>query len=71
MVDVDLLRTKIANAGLNIPMLAGKMQINPATLYRRMSHTETFTIGEVTKITSILNLSSDESTAIFFNCVVA
>lgn len=71
MVNVDLLRSKITNAGFNIPMLAARMEINPATLYRRMSNTESFTIGEATKISDILHLSSDESIAIFFNKVVA
>lgn len=71
MVNVDLLRTKIINAGFNIPMLAVRMEINPATLYRRMSNTETFTIGEATKISDILHLTSDESIAIFFNKAVA
>lgn len=71
MVNTRLLRGKIEERGTNVSEVAAKMGVDKATLYRRIANSETFTIGEVGKITEILSLSSEEAIAIFFNHIVA
>lgn len=71
MVNTRLLRGKIEEKGTNISEIAVQMGIDKATLYRRIANSETFTIGEVSKITEILGLSHEESISIFFGHDVA
>ena len=71
MVNVDLLKRKIAERRTNVTEIAADMGVDKATLYRRIADGSTFTIGEVGKITEILNLSHDEALSIFFNQNVA
>lgn len=71
MVNTRLLRGKIEEKGTNISEIAAQMGVDKATLYRRIANSETFTIGEVNKITEILSLSHEEAISIFFNCTVA
>lgn len=71
MVNTRLLRSKIEDRKTTVSEVAAKMGVDKATLYRRISNGETFTIGEVGKITEILNLSHDEAVSIFFSSSVA
>ena len=71
MVDARLLRKKIAEQGFNVGEVALRMGIDKATLYRRIAHSESFTIGEVGKMTEILGLSCEEAVSIFFSHCVA
>ncbi|MBQ8360264.1 MAG: helix-turn-helix domain-containing protein [Oscillospiraceae bacterium] len=71
MVDTQLLRRKIEDRRTTVSEIAAKMGVDKATLYRRIANSETFTIGEVGKITKILNLTHDEAVSIFFNHYVA
>ena len=71
MVNVQLLRGKIEEKGINVAEVATQMGMDKATLYRRLSNAETFTIGEVGKIAEILHLTHDEAVSIFFNQNVA
>jgi len=71
MVNTDLLRVKIAERKTNVSEIAMRMGIDKATLYRRIADSETFTIGEVDKLTKILGLSCEEAVSIFFNASVA
>ena len=71
MVNVDLLRVKIAERKTNVSEVAGRMGVDKATLYRRIADSSSFTIGEVVKIVEILKLSHDEAISIFFSHSVA
>ena len=71
MVNTHLLRDKIDDRRTTVSEVATKMGVDKATLYRRMANGETFTIGEVSKITEILNLSHEEAVSIFFSSSVA
>lgn len=71
MVDTRLLRDKIEEKRTSISEVAARMGVDKATLYRRIANSESFTIGEVGKITEILNLSHDEAVSIFFSHSVA
>lgn len=71
MVDTHRLRDKIAEKRTNVSEVASKLGMDKATLYRRLSDSDAFTIGEVNRIVEILDLSHDEAVAIFFNRSVA
>lgn len=71
MVDTKLLREKIAKRNMTISDVAAQMNVDKATLYRRISSPETFTIGEVLEISKILNLPHADSIAVFFAQTVA
>lgn len=71
MVDTRILRDKIAERRTNVSELASKIGMDKATLYRRLSDSSAFTIGEVDKIVEILNLTRDEAVSIFFSHEVA
>ncbi|MBQ9838976.1 MAG: helix-turn-helix transcriptional regulator [Oscillospiraceae bacterium] len=71
MINTALLRRTITEKHTCVADVAEKMGIDKATLYRRIADGKTFTIGEVGKITEILNLSHSESIAIFFSQPVA
>lgn len=71
MVNTSLLRDKITKKQTTVAEVAAKMGIDKATLYRRITDGQSFTIGEVGKIAEILQLSHDESISIFFSHDVA
>ena len=71
MVNVNKLRAKIVEAGMNVEATAEKAGINKATLYRRLNNPEEITIGEADALVSALNLSCSDAVAIFFSQIVA
>lgn len=71
MVNTDMLRSKIAERRTNVSKVAERMGVDKTTLYRRIADSSSFTIGEVCKITEILELSHDEAVSIFFSRPVA
>ena len=71
MVNTTLLRKRIDDRNMTISDVAAAMNIDKATLYRRIAAPESFTIGEALKITEILDLPHSESAAIFFSNTVA
>lgn len=71
-VNVNKLRGKIVENGLNMSTLAIKLEIDRSTLYRKInSEGDKLTIKEANKIVKILNLDSKEAMAIFFGYTVA
>lgn len=72
MVNVKKLRGKMMEHGISVEELASIMNIDKATLYRRLERNgESFTIKEADVITKALNLNADEASAIFFSQFVA
>ena len=72
MVNVSKLKGKIVEHGMSIGILADKMGINKATLYRKLSgNGDNFTIFEANKLAEILELDASEAQTIFFSQVVA
>lgn len=65
-MNVQKLKSKIVERGINVETLAGKLGIDRSTLYRKLDAYEKFTIGEAQKIKTELELTSEEATAIFF-----
>ncbi|OZV12278.1 phage repressor protein [Tissierella sp. P1] len=72
MVNVNKLKGKIVENGLNISELAKKIGLDRSTLYRKLnSDGETFTIKEANLIFRELKLTKVEAMEIFFNYHVA
>lgn len=71
-MNVNRLKGKIVERGLNIPTVALELGIDRSSLYRKLNNRgETLTIKEAQKIVTILDINPDEATAIFFEESVA
>ncbi len=71
-MNVNKLKGKIVENGLNVSQLATSIGIDKATLYRKLtSNGETITISEAERIAKTLNLSMEDVNAIFFDNFVA
>lgn len=72
MVNINKLKGKIIECGLNVTELASRIGIEKSTFYRRMNtNGKNFTIEEADLISKELNLSYSEVSAIFFSQYVA
>ena len=72
MVNINKLKGKIVEKGLNVSKLAKLINVDTSTLYRKINNNgDTLTIKEADSIVKILNLSLDEANAIFFSQFVA
>ncbi len=72
MVNINKLKGKIVECGINVSELAAAIGVDRATIYRKMSSEgENFTIKEADLIAKKLNLNCDEVNAIFFSQYVA
>lgn len=72
MVNINKLKGKIVECGLNVTELAYKIGIDRTTLYRKInSDGKNITIKEADLIAKELRLTYDEVNAIFFSQYVA
>lgn len=72
MVNINRLKGKIVECGLNTSELAALIGIDRAILYRKFNADgESITIKEADLISKELNLSRDEVNAIFFSQFIA
>lgn len=65
-MDVQKLRGKIVEKGLNVNQLAETLEIDRSSLYRKLNKFERLTIGEASRLKDILELTNEEATDIFF-----
>src|SRR5699024_6054129 len=71
-MNVNKLKGRIVEKGLNIRIVAMKIGIDRSSLYRKLNNEgETLTIKEANKIVEILDMSQQEATDIFFGNNVA
>lgn len=64
-MNVNKLKAKLVENGLNVEAFAWKLGLNPQTVYNKMNN-DGFKMTEARKIGEILNLSSTELCEIFF-----
>lgn len=69
-MNVNKLRGKIVERGLNVGELAERIGMDRATLYRKMKD-QSFSVREARLLSKELDLTSDEVMAIFFTNYVA
>ena len=68
MVNVNKLKGKMVENGLNMEALAKKIGINKSSLYRKMNDgCKTMLLKDAHSIAAALNLSSEETVSIFFS----
>ena len=65
-MNINKLKGKITEKGLSVEKLAGLIDIDRSTLYRKLDKGEKITIGEAKKMRDALDLTAEEATAIFF-----
>lgn len=70
MIRVNKLRARIVERGLSVGTVAERMDVDRSTLYRKIK-TGQFTVGEVRRLSEILDLSVSDITDIFFGGDVA
>ncbi|MBX8942544.1 XRE family transcriptional regulator [Lysinibacillus sp. A4] len=71
-MNVNELKRKIIENGMNIEMMSLAIGMNKSTFYRKMRNRgETFTVKEVNLICKRLSLSKVEAMVIFFGDYVA
>lgn len=70
-MNVNKLKGKIIEKGMNVEKLAGIIGLDRSTLYRKINDFEKITIGEVERIKNALELTDEEATSIFFDLDVA
>ncbi len=62
----NLLKAKIIEKGLNVTELAGRINMDRSSLYRKLSNSQKMTIGEVVRIKEALEMTNEEAINIFF-----
>lgn len=65
-VNVNKLKGKIVEKGMNVETVAKRIGIERSSLYRKLNNFEKITIGEARKLKDVLELSDEEASAIFF-----
>jgi AraC-like DNA-binding protein len=65
-MNIQKLRGKMVERGLNVETLAVKVGVDRSTLYRKFYACEKITIGEAQKIKDALSLTDDDAMDIFF-----
>ena len=70
MLDVQKLKGKIVEKGKSVEVLSAELGINQSTFYRKMKN-NSFEIREASKLITLLSLTFEEATAIFFSDIVA
>jgi plasmid maintenance system antidote protein VapI len=66
-MNLDKLKGKIVEKGMNVEAVAGLIGVDRSSLYRKFNNFEKITIGEASKIKSVLGLTNEDATDIFFN----
>ncbi len=69
--NMQKLKGKIIEKGFSQETLAIAINMNKATLNRKLQNGEKFTVGEANKIVQVLGLTYQEAMEIFFTSVVA
>ena len=71
-VNVNKLKAKMVERGLNVSQVAEKIGIDRSSLYRKLNNQgETLTVKEAKAIVKVLNITPREAASIFFGNDVA
>lgn len=64
-MQINKLKGKLVEKGLNVETLADLIGIERSTLYRKLNNGEKITVGEAGKIKDVLNLTEQDAFDIF------
>lgn len=70
-MNIDRLKGKMVEKGLNVERFAEIIGTNRASLYRKLKEAEKISIGEAIRMKEALGLTATEATEIFFSQTVA
>lgn len=65
-MNVNKLRGKIVERGMNVDRLATEIGMNRATLYRKLNALDKMTVGDALKIKEALKMTNAEAFDIFW-----
>ena len=65
-MDVQKLKGKIVEKGMNVEAVAEQIGVDRSSLYRKLNNFEKITIGEANRLKDVLCLSDEEAKSIFF-----
>lgn len=65
-MNVNKLKGKIIEKGMNVEGLAKCIDINRSSMYRKLNDSEKISIAEAMRIKDVLELTDEEATEIFF-----
>lgn len=66
-IDIEALKNKISQAGMNVETFAKNIEMDRTTFYRKLNAGGVkFTVSEIQRIISALKLTKEEATSIFF-----
>lgn len=68
---INELKAEIVRNGLDIESFADSIGVGRTTMWRRFGNPDTFTLGEITSMAKVLNLSGTRIIEIFFDEKVA
>ena len=66
-MNLNKLKGKIVEKGMNVDKLAELVNINRSSMYRKLNRFEKITIGEANKIKAALELTDEEAADIFLS----
>lgn len=66
-MNVNKLKSRLVERGLNVAALAAELGIHPVTMYAKLNKFEKITIGEAVKIKAFLGLTDEEAIEIFLS----
>ena len=66
-MNINKLKAKIVEKGMNVETLADLIGIDRSSLYRKLNNFEKITIGEATKMKDALEMSEADATDIFLS----
>lgn len=64
---LNKLRAKIVEMNMNVATLAELIEVDRATLYRKLNDAERFTVGDVRKMKEALQMTNEEACDIFLD----
>lgn len=66
-MNINKLKGKMVEKEMSVEKLASLLGQNRATVYRKMKGGDNFTVGEVSVIKTVLEMTNEEASAIFFD----
>lgn len=64
-MNVNKLKGKIVESGMNVESLALKIGVDRSSMYRKLNNGDKITVGEAVKIKDALELTPEEACSIF------
>ena len=66
-MNIQKLKGKIVEKGMNVEALASAIGVDRATMYRKLNAGEKISVGEANKIRDVLELTIEDAIEIFFD----